>query len=406
MLKKFADLLNLCETEPDRALEFLEKGVLENPEMESTPMFKFAKAIAYGSKGLFQMLCQKPELDLYTADPSELIKEFGLSNEHLDYLEMALKEIRKMEEIYPKHLETMCALGDEAYVLKVDTIAVLLEMCRPGRVHQILGDLKLIYFGNRKIGSIKDRPRPPSSLKEKIAYILNFCEFVDPDLGLKKIDSSEDLEFKSNPLTKFARALAYGSKGVLYQLHQRPEINIAAMGESELREELGLNSEQLDYLELALQEIREIERDHPGFMKSIDPMWVESKIDHMAISLERCRPGRVQQLLGKTKLLYFGHKRIMRYPEETVMENRVEDLPPEERTFFLKTFFSFRCIVRSALPTQYGEDPRGRKYIHCMLFERTPDDPVPSDTVAEAFKLVGSIYLFDDGTFSETLEKA
>ena len=405
MLKEFADLLNSCETDPDGALEFLEKGVLENPEMGSDPMFKFAKAIAYGSKGLPQMLRQKPEFDLYTADPPKLMKEFGLSNEHLDYLEFALKEIRKMEEVYPKHLETMCALGDEAYVSKVDAIAVLLEKCRPGRVEQILGDIRLIYFGNRKIGSLKGRPRPPSSLKEKIAHILNFCEFVDPDLGLKMIDSSEDLEFKSNPLTKFARALAYGSKGVLYQLHQRPEINIATMEESELREKLGLSNEQLDYLELALQEIREIERDHPRFMKSIEPMWVESKVDAIAISLERCRPGRVQQILGKTKLLYFGYKRIMRLPEETVMGNRVEDLPLEDRTFLVKTFFSSRCIVKSALPTQYGEDPRGRKYIHCMLFERTPDDPVPGDTVAEAFQLAGSIYLFDDGTFSKTLEK-
>lgn len=246
MLKEFADLLNLCETEPDRALEFLEKGVLENPEMESTPMFKFAKAIAYGSKGLFQMSRRKPELDLYIAEAPELRRDLKLSDEHLGYLEMALIEIREMEEICPRHLETMCALGDEAFVLKADVIAVVLE--------------------------------------------------------------------------KF-------------------------------------------------------------------------------------RPGRVQQILGKTKLLYFGHKRIMRLPEETVMENRVEDLPLEKRVFFMKTFFSFRHIVRSALPTQYGVDARGRTYVHCMLFERTPDDPLPGDIIAEAFQLVGSIYLFDDGSFSERLEK-
>jgi len=405
MLKEFADLLNLCETEPDRALEFLKKGVLENPEMESTPMFKFAKAIAYGSKGLFQMSRRKPELDLYIAGAPELRRDLKLSDEHLDYLEMALIEIREMEEIYPRHLETMCALGDEAFVLKADVIAVVLKKCRPGRVQQILGDVKLIYFGNRKIGSIKGRPQPPSCLEDKIAYVLNFCEFVDPDLGLNIINSSDDLEFKSNPLAKFARALAYGSKGVLYQLHQRPEIDISTMEESELREELGLKNEQLGYLELALQEIKETERDHPRYMENMTRVWAESKIDAIAISLERCRPGRVQQILGKTKLLYFGHKRIMRLPEETVMENRVEDLPLEKRVFFMKTFFSFRHIVRSALPTQYGVDARGRTYVHCMLFERTPDDPLPGDIIAEAFQLVGSIYLFDDGSFSERLEK-
>lgn len=43
-------------------------------------------------------------------------------------------------------------------------------------------DINLIYFGRRNTGSIKGRPQLPSSLEEKIAYLLNFCEFVDPNL--------------------------------------------------------------------------------------------------------------------------------------------------------------------------------------------------------------------------------
>lgn len=49
------------------------------------------------------------------------------------------------------------------------------------------------------------------------------------------------------------------------------------MEESELREELGLNNEQLDYLELALQEIKEIEQDHPRLMENMARMLTENK---------------------------------------------------------------------------------------------------------------------------------
>lgn len=367
--------------------------------MESDPMFKFAKAIAYGSKGLFQIVCQKPDLDVYITNSSKLIRELELSDEHLDYLERALKEIREMEETDPNHLGTMCALGDETFVSKIDMIAVVLEKCRPGRVQQIMGELKLMYFGNRKIGSIKERPLTPSSIEDKVAYLLNFCEFINPDLGLEIIDSNQDLEFMSNPLTKLAKTLAFGSKAVLYQLHQRPEINVATMEQSELRQELGLDDERLDELELALQEFAQIERTYPKFVESIASTPMEDKLDTIAVVLERCRPGRVQELLGKTKLNYFGVDRISTVPRITDEEK----LPPKELGPFLYIPFTFSSVAKSALVFQIGKDVKGRKYILCWLFGKVFDDFGDNETFGDA--KVGEIYLFDDGTFSYTLER-
>lgn len=48
-----AEILNLCERDPDAGLEFIERVIRERPSARSDPFGKFAKAIAYGSKGLF-----------------------------------------------------------------------------------------------------------------------------------------------------------------------------------------------------------------------------------------------------------------------------------------------------------------------------------------------------------------
>jgi hypothetical protein len=56
-------ILNLCEAAPDASLELIEQIIRNKPELELTPFVKFAKAIAYGSKGLFNLLRNKPEID-------------------------------------------------------------------------------------------------------------------------------------------------------------------------------------------------------------------------------------------------------------------------------------------------------------------------------------------------------
>ena len=58
-----AEILNLCESDPDVGLKFIEQVIKEKPEAASDPFSKFAKAIAYGSKGLFQLARSKLGVD-------------------------------------------------------------------------------------------------------------------------------------------------------------------------------------------------------------------------------------------------------------------------------------------------------------------------------------------------------
>jgi len=146
-----AEILNLCETDPDAGLELIEKTIREKPESASDPFGKFAKAMAYGSKGLFKLARSKPGIDFTSFDEEELREDLGVTDTHLDYLEKALQEIKEMEEIHPGALKMFGTAEDRAGELKVDAMSIVLERCRPGRVQQILGKTKLLYFGPRRV---------------------------------------------------------------------------------------------------------------------------------------------------------------------------------------------------------------------------------------------------------------
>jgi len=142
-----AEILNLCERNPDAGLEFIENVIRKNPEATSDPFIKFAKAISYGSKGLFQLLRNKPSLDITGLNDAELRDILGVTDDHLDFLEKGLQEIREMDKIDQNALKIF---GRQAE-LKVDAMAMVLERCRPGRVHEILGKTKLKYLGPERV---------------------------------------------------------------------------------------------------------------------------------------------------------------------------------------------------------------------------------------------------------------
>lgn len=94
-----AMILNLCEDDPDAGLYFIEQAIRNKPELEFNPFGKFAKAIAYGSKGLFQLLRSKSGIDWTAFDGEELRDNLGITDAHLDYLEKGLREIKRMKEM-------------------------------------------------------------------------------------------------------------------------------------------------------------------------------------------------------------------------------------------------------------------------------------------------------------------
>lgn len=230
-------------------------------------------------------------------------------------------------------------------------------------------------------------------LDEIIQEVFQLCD-SDPDAGLelieKMIESSPELE--SNPLVKFAKATAYLSKGLRQLAKRQPWIDFTVMDGEELRNIYGITDMHLDYLEKGLQEIKEMEEIDPEVLE----MFGEGKVDGMALVLERCRPGRVQQILGKTKLKYFGPKRIL-------VTSSVADISREDFGIFGDVFFTFHSIVRTALLVGLGKDCKGRKYVMVGLCERTPDNAFPGETIGEQLGLEGLIYLFDDRTFGNSL---
>lgn len=146
-----ANVLNFCESDPDAGLEFIEQTMRDQPESEQNPFFRFAKAMAYGSKGAFRLLRGNPDLNFLGCDKNDLRDFYGVTASHLDYLENGLQEIREMEDSHPGALKLFGTEDDRWAETKVDGMAIILERCRPGRVQQILGKTKLIYFGPQRI---------------------------------------------------------------------------------------------------------------------------------------------------------------------------------------------------------------------------------------------------------------
>lgn len=239
-----------------------------------------------------------------------------------------------------------------------------------------------------------------------MAKILNLCE-SNPDVALELIERTieRNPKLESDPFGKFAKAMAYGSKGLFQLSRSKPEVDFTGFDQEELRAILGVTETHLDYLEKGLQAIREMEEIHPGALKMFgteEHRQGELKVDAMAMVLERCRPGRVQQVLGKTKLMYFGPGRVL-YPSDLSKNCPEWRLSREDFWVFAKVFFSHGSIVRTAVITQRGTDSRGRKYLNCMLFARTPDNPAPGETIGETLSFQGGKYLFDDGSFDDKL---
>lgn len=212
-----------------------------------------------------------------------------------------------------------------------------------------------------------------------IADILNLC-MTDPDIALDILESM-DIEEEDDLFFRFSKALAYGSKGIFLAAQSKPWVHMPTASQMELREELGLGDKQLDYLEAALQLIREIEDTSPGFLREMG-IAAERNIDTIAIALERCRPGRVQQVLGKTKLLYFGPERLKSQPG---MDQR-------EIASFWHVFFTSKSIARAALVQEHGVDERG-DYIVCWLFQKAFDEFGSDETLGDNWTGTARIYL-------------
>ena len=177
-----AKVLNLCESDPDAGLELIEVSTKGKPEAESNPVWKWAKAMAYGGKGLLQALRELRLSDEELAEVStwgggEFRERLRLTDEHLDYLEVALREVREIEIVEPRFVAMIGTEEERVGEAKVDLIAIALERCRPGKVQKLMGTTKLLYFGSehRRMGV-----RPGLDLTSKDDAILWNTRFSAP----------------------------------------------------------------------------------------------------------------------------------------------------------------------------------------------------------------------------------
>lgn len=217
----------------------------------------------------------------------------------------------------------------------------------------------------------------------------SLCEVADtnPDLALEFIEKTieDNPEAASELYVMTCKVIAFKAKGI-QPLRESQFTRVDVAEPEELRGYL--QEGHLDWLELALNEISGIEKldSEKEYMKVLAP-----DIDCVACIVEKCRPGRVQEMLGWTKLWYFGLSRIK--PTDYVKQG----IPIRKVNEFLKVPFSFPRIVKSAVAYDFGTDEREREYITFRLFPDFISDWANNDEIGD--HEMGGVTIYDDGTY-------
>jgi hypothetical protein len=144
------DLIRTAESDPDFALALTNAMIKENPDMNSDAYVRLARFLAFKFKGV-QTMREVRFCEIDVAEEDEL-RQY-VNNDQLNWLELALHEFADIQKIDTE------GQFKEALSANVDAVALIVERCRPGRVHAILGWTKLWYFG-------LSRTKPMTYVKE------------------------------------------------------------------------------------------------------------------------------------------------------------------------------------------------------------------------------------------------
>jgi len=235
-----------------------------------------------------------------------------------------------------------------------------------------------------------------------LANVLNLCE-SDPDAGLSLVDDlvRSNPQLSEDTFAHFARAMSWGSKGLFQALRAHPDFDLIGASSDDLRFDLGIGESELTALQKSLTSIARMEAAHPNALDAFGSngdLQAERKVDGVAIALEVFHPGRTQEILGKTKLKYFGASRILMMSENISSDDTI-NLAGD-------VWFSFdhvNDIVRTALVIRIDSDERGMRYAQVMFFKRLPIDWDEDLSIGDALGRVGSLYFFEDGTTLDQL---
>lgn len=212
--------------------------------------------------------------------------------------------------------------------------------------------------------------------EDTLMELLELCR-TDPDSGkaiLEKM-SQGNQEFSNDPWFIYGMARAY-----LYKVFQ------TVLERSEGKGGVFFDEDALDMLEEALGMMMKIEDIKPGFLKSIgtDEDGVgEGELDKIGLVLEKQRPGRFQEIFGKTKLHYFTSDRVGLLPPAEYVHGNLKKA-------IRRIFFECKGIARSVLIGWQGKNEKG-EWVMCRLYE---------DSLEERNKYIDTVYICEDGTVS------
>ena len=176
---------------------------------------------------------------------------------------------------------------------------------------------------------------------EQISNLLKMAE-EDPDRLLSTIssvlESESDKSLLSHEYIRSARFFAYSKKAI-----------------NTLQSNKKMDAEIIDIIEKSLIEAKAA--DDVSDDKQID-YYGSERLNFLAKLLNEVKPGRVQELWGKTKLYYFGDGLSMHEAVNLTWEEIFEG--------FGNIFFTFPRIVKHAIIMK----PSGQKSITLFVSER------------------------------------
>jgi tetratricopeptide (TPR) repeat protein len=332
----------------------------------------------------------------------------------------ALELGAKYPETFLYHVLSMVYLGkgkdlfnfivkNKSYFNEQDLDPIVEKLAKLGSVYlDRCGDRVYARWFSLAAQSLKSSNPNLIKLNEKLEIyqkILYLCE-ADPDKGLTVIKNRKSSNL--NLFFKYCKATAFGRKA-LHDWDSDSNFNFLVASKKEILNDLKLNEIDFNYLESALNEIREIEEIDPNYLlsKVLDSEFENEnffpiKIDIWAICLERVKPGRVQQILKKTKLKYFGLERIKILPKAKEYLDNSDDFQIYGDIFF--NIVSDVGIPRSVLIVNNGIANNSRKYISCIFYKYIFDILGPEDTIDKA-EYIANADFYENNTYESVILK-
>lgn len=236
--------------------------------------------------------------------------------------------------------------------------------------------------------------RDPDSIP--VVELMRICN-DNPEEGISLIDNMSS-ESQQTDCTVLAKFLAY------QMLATKPfieaKIPLSSNPEEFMR---GSQSDTIELCEKALEQIVKFESGNVTFT-----MWEKdnfkksnpdndpddkTRADAVCTILDRLQPGRVQEILGRTRLSFFGVTRIGSVPGLNVNET----VASESISCLQDILFEFPKVIRSVIAFEVKEKVvNGAKIVCCRVFEQATSESPKEDPG----QCLGVLHLCEDGTCS------